>query len=81
MPGTGCEAPGTCITRHSLGGALALLYGLAFANLGIIARQRVVVLPFLMSLLAIPRVPLLEAPTPEGGDPDEGTDEHERVVS
>lgn len=35
--------------------ALALMYGLAFANLGIIARQRVVVLPFLLCLLAIPR--------------------------
>lgn len=39
-----------------LGGALAMLYGLAFANLGIIARQRVLVLPFTLSLLAIPRI-------------------------
>lgn len=38
-----------------LGMALSLLYGLAFANMGIIARQRVLMLPFLISLLAIPR--------------------------
>jgi hypothetical protein len=35
-----------------LGTSLALLYGIAFANLGIIARQRVVIFPFLLSLLA-----------------------------
>jgi hypothetical protein len=27
------------------------MYGLAFANLGIIARQRAIILPFLLSLL------------------------------
>lgn len=36
--------------------SLSLLYGLAFWNLGIIARQRIVVLPFLLSLVAIPKV-------------------------
>jgi hypothetical protein len=34
---------------------LGFFYGLAFANLGIIARQRTLLLPFLLSLLAIPR--------------------------
>lgn len=34
--------------------AMALLYGLAFANLGIIARQRVVILPYLLLLAASP---------------------------
>lgn len=32
-------------------GGVSLLYGLAFANLGIIARQRAIVLPFLLLLL------------------------------
>jgi hypothetical protein len=31
--------------------AVSLMYGLAFANLGIIARQRAIILPFLLSLL------------------------------
>jgi hypothetical protein len=31
---------------------ISLMYGLAFANLGIIARQRSVILPFMMTLLA-----------------------------
>jgi hypothetical protein len=39
-----------------LGLSLAMLYGLAFANMGIIARQRIVVLPFLLVLLALPKV-------------------------
>ena len=39
-----------------LGMSLAMLYGLAFANLGIIARQRVLVLPFVVSLLALTRI-------------------------
>lgn len=34
--------------------AMTLLYGLAFANLGIIARQRVVLLPLLAALVATP---------------------------
>lgn len=34
--------------------AMTLLYGIAFANLGIIARQRVVLLPLLTALLALP---------------------------
>jgi hypothetical protein len=33
---------------------MTLMYGLAFANLGIIARQRIVILPFLVALIAIP---------------------------
>lgn len=33
--------------------ALTLLYGVAFANLGIIARQRVVLLPLLLAVLAL----------------------------
>jgi len=41
------------VFAYPVGISLALLYGLAFSNLGIIARQRVVVLPFLLSLLAV----------------------------
>lgn len=35
---------------------ISLMYGLAFANLGIIARQRSVILPFMMTLLAATRL-------------------------
>lgn len=37
--------------------AMSLMYGLAFANLGIIARQRAIILPFLLTFLQ--RVPVL----------------------
>jgi hypothetical protein len=32
---------------------MALMYGMAFANLGIIARQRAVILPFMLLLVSI----------------------------
>ncbi|MES1182701.1 MAG: hypothetical protein ABUL60_02745 [Myxococcales bacterium] len=34
-------------------GAMALVYGMAFANLGIIARQRAVILPFMLLLVSV----------------------------
>lgn len=46
---------------------IALMYGLAFANLGIIARQRSIILPFMLSLLAaikLTRASAVVAPTP-----------------
>jgi hypothetical protein len=36
--------------------AMSLLYGLAFSNLGIIVRQRVVILPLLLALVSAPAV-------------------------
>jgi hypothetical protein len=56
------------IVAAPLGLALSLLYGLAFANMGIIARQRVLMLPFLISLLAIPRTLARTRSTVENGE-------------
>jgi hypothetical protein len=41
---------------------ISLMYGLAFANLGIIARQRSVILPFMLTLLAVSRLSLQPKP-------------------
>jgi hypothetical protein len=35
---------------------ISLMYGLAFANLGIISRQRSIILPFMLTLLAAGRL-------------------------
>jgi len=43
---------------------ISLMYGLAFGNLGIIARQRSVILPFMLSLLAAIRLRPTEAAQP-----------------